>query len=108
MDKEAREKIAEVDRLAMNRIADLIDSSRKEHTPPIVAAKYIVLDMRKLGYRKLPKDEPPLVETTHKRFKPDWKGYKNCRECEEAVAQAQRGSDIKHYEGEQGEEESDG
>jgi len=113
MDKEAITAIERNVRLQGNNFAD----GSPIHTHHI--AHKILIDLRELGYRKLPKDKPPLLnpearlsaedralEYLHSQGKVVGKdGFKRrdiAYTVREFIAQAQRESDIKHYENEEG------
>lgn len=43
------------------------------------------------------KEIPPLVDGSGQRFKPDFKGFSSCIQCEKDMAQKQRDADIKFF-----------
>jgi len=90
MDKEAREQIK----------AGVIGATDTNMTVD-EAVEYIVGELEELGYRKLPEGQPPLLNDDE--IEKAWDSVNPIPELgfimrAEAIAQAQREADIKHYE----------
>ena len=92
MNKEAQEKIKEAGMYFSDRCQFCHDFGEK--VEPYLCPR-CVEGILKLGYRKLPKDKPPLVDNPY---------IYESEECNQYMAFAkgkrtQREADIKHYEG---------
>lgn len=105
MDKEAQEKIAEI--LSQPIKIDLLGARARGfkgiEKKPNARVSQILQALRQLGYRKLPKDKPPLL--SDEKLNALWRCEKGLPEWATwevpkwFAKQAQREADIKHYEG---------
>lgn len=103
MDKEAQEKIKDIIKershlmITASHYNQLDDATYDSHANNMAGA--ILAQTEELGYRKLPKDKPPLLkyQTNHKIIA----GSKEWHNIEgyNLGAQTQRKADTKHYEG---------
>lgn len=82
MDKEAQRLI--IDCILTVEIGDL-----KRPESYVVMSEHILDGLGELGYRKLPKDKPPLVSEAMEAVS---------RSVANTLIEAQREADIKHYE----------
>ena len=97
MDKEAQKKIADIIVCTHSMFDERYEPASAEEFHD--EANQILTSLKELGYRKLPKDKPPLLsdeKLPHWIKYPDG-GKGDVIEAYKAVAQAQREADIKFY-----------
>ncbi|MBU2060084.1 MAG: hypothetical protein KKB38_20430 [Gammaproteobacteria bacterium] len=77
----------------VEKLADILMPEKNGH-PEIAwdTAAALAEKVLEAGYR-LPQEKAPVIKLERRRFKPDWKGYKNCIECEKNAVTRQRDAD---------------